>query len=53
MTVSIRPAHTSELAEMPLWMIHIAWPVAAVTWIIFLGEQFYDEVRILFGWSVP
>jgi TRAP-type transport system small permease protein len=42
---------TSELADLPLWMIHIAWPVAAVTWIIFLGEQFYDEVRILFGWS--
>jgi len=44
---------TSELADLPLWMIHIAWPVAAVTWIIFLGEQFYDEIRILFGWSTP
>lgn len=42
---------TSELADLPLWMIHIAWPVAAVTWIVFLGEQFYDEARILFGWS--
>jgi len=42
---------TSELAELPLWMIHIAWPVAAVTWIVFLGEQFYDEARILFGGS--
>jgi TRAP-type C4-dicarboxylate transport system permease small subunit len=44
---------TSELADLPLWMIHIAWPVAGVTWLVFLGEQFYDEVRILFGWSVP
>ena len=42
---------TSELADLPLWMIHIAWPVAAVTWIVFLGEQFYDEARILFGRS--
>ena len=42
---------TSELADLPLWMIHIAWPAAAVTWIVFLGEQFYDEARILFGWS--
>ena len=42
---------TSELAELPLWMIHIAWPVAAVTWIVFLGEQFYDEARILLGRS--
>jgi len=40
---------TSELADMPLWMIHIAWPAAGITWIVFLGEQFYDEVRILFG----
>ena len=44
---------TSELADLPLWMIHIAWPVAGVTWLIFLGEQFYDEVRILCGWSAP
>ena len=42
---------TSELADLPLWMIHIAWPVAGVTWIVFLGEQFYDEARILLGGS--
>ena len=41
----------SELAELPLWMIHIAWPVTGVTWIVFLGEQFVDELRILFGRS--
>ncbi len=40
---------TSELADLPLWMIHVAWPVAGVTWIVFLGEQFADELRILFG----
>jgi TRAP-type C4-dicarboxylate transport system permease small subunit len=39
----------SELAELPLWMIHIAWPVAGVTWVIFLGEQFLDEFMILLG----
>jgi TRAP-type transport system small permease protein len=44
---------TSELAELPLWLIHIAWPVAGVTWIVFLGEQLVDEVRILLGRSVP
>src|SRR4051812_44132930 len=42
---------TSELADLPLWMIHVAWPVAGVTWIVFLGEQFYDEARILLGGS--
>jgi TRAP-type C4-dicarboxylate transport system permease small subunit len=39
----------SELAELPLWTIHIAWPIAGVTWLIFLGEQMYDEVRIVIG----
>ena len=40
---------TSEFADLPLWMIHIAWPVAGITWIVFLGEQFVDEFKILFG----
>jgi TRAP-type C4-dicarboxylate transport system permease small subunit len=44
---------TSELAELPLWMIHIAWPAAGVTWIVFLGEQFIDEAKVLFGASAP
>ncbi len=37
----------SELAELPLWLIHLPWPVAGVTWIVFLGEQFVDDIRIL------
>ena len=40
---------TSELADLPLWMIHVAWPVAGVTWIVFAGEQIVDEARILLG----
>lgn len=40
---------TSELAELPLWLIHIAWPVAGMTWIVFVGEQLVDEARIAFG----
>ena len=40
---------TSELADLPLWMIHVAWPVAGVTWIVFAGEQILDEARILLG----
>jgi TRAP-type C4-dicarboxylate transport system permease small subunit len=38
----------SELADLPLWMIHIAWPVAGVSWLIFLGEQMLDDLRLLF-----
>jgi len=40
---------TSELAELPLWMIHIAWPITGVTWLVFLGEQFVDHWRELTG----
>ena len=37
----------SELAELPLWVIHIAWPLTGLAWIVFLGEQFVDNIRIL------
>jgi TRAP-type transport system small permease protein len=40
---------TSELADLPLWLIHVAWPVAGVTWFVFAGEQILDEARILLG----
>jgi TRAP-type C4-dicarboxylate transport system permease small subunit len=39
----------SELAELPLWLIHLAWPAAGVTWLVFLGEQVFDNVRVLAG----
>lgn len=44
---------TSELADLPLWLIHVAWPFAGVTWIVFLGEQFVDEARVLIGRGAP
>lgn len=40
---------TSELGDLPLWLIHIAWPIAGVTWIVFTGEQLLDEIRIFLG----
>jgi TRAP-type C4-dicarboxylate transport system permease small subunit len=40
---------TSELADLPLWLIHVAWPVAGFTWIAFAGEQIFDEARVLIG----
>jgi TRAP-type C4-dicarboxylate transport system permease small subunit len=43
----------SELAELPLWMIHIPWPIAGVTWILFLGEQMWDDVRVAAGLRPP
>ena len=40
---------TSELADLPLWYIHVAWPVTGVTWIVFLGEQIVFDLKIIFG----
>jgi TRAP-type C4-dicarboxylate transport system permease small subunit len=40
---------TSELAELPLWMIHVAWPVTGLTWLLFVGERILDDVDILRG----
>lgn len=43
---------TSELAELPLWLIHIAWPVTGVSWLVFLGEQMASDIAILRGKTV-
>src|SRR3954447_26015966 len=37
----------SELAELPMPFIFIAWPLAGATWVLFLGEAFVDNWRIL------
>jgi len=37
----------SELAELPLWYIHLAWPLAGATWMLFLGEQMWDDLKAL------
>jgi TRAP-type C4-dicarboxylate transport system permease small subunit len=39
----------SELAELPLWLIHLPWPIAGATWILFLGEQMWGDLRVLAG----
>ena len=37
----------SELAELPMGFIFAAWPVAGLTWVLFLGESFLANIRIL------
>jgi TRAP-type C4-dicarboxylate transport system permease small subunit len=39
----------SELAELPLWTIHVAWPVAGLAWTLFLGERIHDQLMVLAG----
>jgi TRAP-type C4-dicarboxylate transport system permease small subunit len=43
----------SELAELPLWLIHLAWPILGFSWLLFGGLKFYDDLRTLFGGETP
>jgi TRAP-type C4-dicarboxylate transport system permease small subunit len=38
---------TSELADLPMPFIFAAWPVAGLTWILFLGESYWDIFHVL------
>ena len=38
---------TSEIAELPMWTIFVAWPLTGLTWVLFLGEQFVQDARIV------
>ena len=40
---------SSELAEMPMTFIFIAWPLAGLTWLMFLGEWFIKDLRLIFA----
>ena len=37
----------SEMAELPMPFIFLAWPVAGLTWLVFLGEAFVRDIRLL------
>jgi TRAP-type C4-dicarboxylate transport system permease small subunit len=37
----------SELAELPMLYIFTAWPLAGLTWVLFLGEWFVRDLRTL------
>ena len=36
---------TSELADLPMWQIFIAWPLAGFFWILFLIESLYYDMH--------
>ena len=38
---------SSEIAELPMVTIYAAWPVAGITWVLFLIENTIDNVRQL------
>src|SRR3954452_13095521 len=37
----------SELAELPMPFIFLAWPLTGLTWLLFVGEAFLDSFRVL------
>ena len=37
----------SEIAELPMWTIFIAWPLAGAAWVLFIGESSVANLRIL------
>ncbi|MFC3124285.1 TRAP transporter small permease [Pseudoroseomonas globiformis] len=39
----------SEMAELPLWTIHVAWPIAGLSWLIFMGQRMADAINLLRG----
>ena len=40
---------TSELADLPMTYIFMAWPVTGIVWLLFLGESFVHDWRVLKG----
>lgn len=36
----------SEMAELPMVLIYAAWPIAGVTWMLFLGERMVDHLKL-------
>ncbi len=37
---------TSEMAELPMVLIYMAWPLTGVTWILFLAERLIDHIKL-------
>ena len=40
---------SSELAELPMVYIFVAWPLAGLTWLLFLFERLRSDLRIIRG----
>lgn len=40
---------SSELTGLNMAFIHVAWPFAGLTWLLFIAEKFYDDIQLLKG----
>jgi len=46
-------SQTSELADMPMTYIFIAWPLTGLTWLLFGGERLLTDIRFLRYGAMP
>jgi TRAP-type C4-dicarboxylate transport system permease small subunit len=37
---------TSEMAELPMVFIYVAWPIAGITWTLFLVERTINNIKL-------
>jgi TRAP-type transport system small permease protein len=44
---------SSELADMPMTYIFIAWPLTGFTWLLFGGERILASIRFLYSGNAP
>jgi TRAP-type C4-dicarboxylate transport system permease small subunit len=44
---------TSELADLPMGWIFIAWPLTGLTWLLFGAERLRADIRLLRGEADP
>lgn len=44
---------TSEIAGLPMLTIYIAWPLAGLTWLAFLGEKVLEDLKTIRGGAPP
>ena len=44
---------SSELAELPMTYIFVAWPLTGVTWLLFGGERLRADFHIVRGRATP
>jgi TRAP-type transport system small permease protein len=38
---------SSELTGLNMSVIHVAWPIAGLTWVLFTLEKFYDDWQLI------
>jgi len=46
-------SQTSELADLPMAWIFVAWPLAGLTWLLFGFERFRADLRVLIDGPGP